>query len=947
MCNGVRHHHENCSQSVGLGYLTRHSAHERFAAGYHFQAVQRMLTDDDKSWQMETPRSADRDEDLGTPEQQGLSKSARQRALRRASNPAYSGSPGSSQNSAQGPKHMLAHSGSGEFQQTGRVQQVTDHSLDPGSSRMSPQKHGDLSDVACHGVVLTALDEATFQLQDSEPDIGLSSFPLQGGDSLAASTACSAHGSARHSLCLDDVADTTKEHRMGQLGHGDPSTECKGKSYLDGSVMVAANDALDHVSDSSTDVVGSAVIRTPPGSRTGLSGGPPNSSPPPDSENSYCTLRAGICIPAQACMTPSDSPPGPEKSLTTETIIHNTTHRNREAQFTSGPDPSSPCTPGSQQDPVFRPRPSDSAKDHHMNGDRAEDDACSESSVSVGSYFGTSPVAKGAQEPLMNATECSQFTFTSMPDAGHGSPQNHCFQQTPSSLPTDKRPASPHIVRALFTEHTPAPRRPLNRLYSGTQAHSVNHSLERLRRALCLIALVTSLATAVIMLGRGSMAVRQETAAVHLLRLGQNRMQHLCSGRLSNTIVCTGPTNGASFFDSGLARSVIRSARQQSQKLCVSNTCIALKHCVFRYAIVLNYRVRWMKDSVLQIGNLGLAWISRFGKASPVADSTASHGSLLLHAIVAESSLDDPEQPAPPAQKPAISAGLEDERPTVDDTHLSDSEDCTTSLEASRLRVVDDPDTTIHSGPADVVARIADDDTIESNNLQDDEHSDTFVNVAGPPVGGNLELLIRQVDALLSQPPIAVQAETQTAPDDWVQRIMHGWQFVQGCAECLKKIIFDQFLHMRVSSQDLARVLLESFHRNKAAVVAQAESMLFNSSWQRLHGIEHSLVFCSALALLMSMMSMLVVVVAPLFRHGQEAATIGVQRTKSDTSQPFFSANPAFMPRVMPSYQRAGTHGCAASFHTALSHGCGTQAPNRHDTSGVECDDTAASPWMP
>lgn len=81
-----------------------------------------------------------------------------------------------------------------------------DGSLKPTATLPSKSPLITLSKFSSDGI-LSVPDHAAFRLKDAEIDTRISSFPLQGGDSLAASPACSLHGSARHSLCADEPSE--------------------------------------------------------------------------------------------------------------------------------------------------------------------------------------------------------------------------------------------------------------------------------------------------------------------------------------------------------------------------------------------------------------------------------------------------------------------------------------------------------------------------------------------------------------------------------------------------------------------------------------------------------------------------------------------------------------------------------------------------------------------
>ena len=58
--------------------------------------------------------------------------------------------------------------------------------------------------------------QAAFGLKHAGIDT-ISSFPLQGGDSLAASLSGSVQGSAHHSLCIDDLGELPPENATGDV----------------------------------------------------------------------------------------------------------------------------------------------------------------------------------------------------------------------------------------------------------------------------------------------------------------------------------------------------------------------------------------------------------------------------------------------------------------------------------------------------------------------------------------------------------------------------------------------------------------------------------------------------------------------------------------------------------------------------------------------------------
>lgn len=97
---------------------------------------------------------------------------------------------------------------------------------------------------------------------------------------------------------------------------------------------------------------------------------------------------------------------------------------DHEAQPRSGATATAAVLPSSSQSPCvamtakYRHR-HNSAKDRQMHGaHRTQEECLSESSVSVGSYLGFSPQV--STPDAVGQRDCSQFTFSTMPDAGHG-----------------------------------------------------------------------------------------------------------------------------------------------------------------------------------------------------------------------------------------------------------------------------------------------------------------------------------------------------------------------------------------------------------------------------------------------------------------------------------------------------------------------------------------------
>lgn len=169
---------------------------------------------------------------------------------------------------------------------------------------------------------------------------------------------------------------------------------------------------LEHVPEAGTDFVESILNQK---SSSVISGSEHvESSSASKSVNAESIFELSASIPAEAATDLPEALSETEEVLTKEAILRHTSQVNGDSP---GDVPITTLVT-SQEHVMTRPRLTDSAKDHHMNDVQcSEDDVCSESSVSVGSYVGQPP---GPQEDGLGATGFSPFTFTTMPDAGHG-----------------------------------------------------------------------------------------------------------------------------------------------------------------------------------------------------------------------------------------------------------------------------------------------------------------------------------------------------------------------------------------------------------------------------------------------------------------------------------------------------------------------------------------------
>lgn len=181
-------------------------------------------------------------------------------------------------------------------------------------------------------------------------------------------------------------------------------------------VMEMMTDPRDCLSETGTDVVHSALNRIPSSETSGANVLQTTLSSACNSVS--CGSVLGTAPSVANVSTVIESLSDLELSPTEAIPIRDSQPQNRTALTCEA----LPLTAGSPDgvQPTFNRQRVDSSADDHCsleNGGR-DDDASSESSVSVGSYIGQSPKAPSAK--LSEGRNTSPFTFTTMPGAGHG-----------------------------------------------------------------------------------------------------------------------------------------------------------------------------------------------------------------------------------------------------------------------------------------------------------------------------------------------------------------------------------------------------------------------------------------------------------------------------------------------------------------------------------------------
>lgn len=175
-------------------------------------------------------------------------------------------------------------------------------------------------------------------------------------------------------------------------------------------------DLRDILSETGSDVVQSAPNQTPSSDILGPDVLQTTVSSPCNSVSSGSVLGTAACD-AHAT-TDVEASSDFEQPCATEAIPMNDSPKNETASTTEAP-PLTPEVPSGVKLAFNQHRVDTSAHHHRLLETRgSDDDLSSESSVSVGSYFGQSPQAPSTT--LSEARNTSPFTFTTMPGAGHG-----------------------------------------------------------------------------------------------------------------------------------------------------------------------------------------------------------------------------------------------------------------------------------------------------------------------------------------------------------------------------------------------------------------------------------------------------------------------------------------------------------------------------------------------
>lgn len=419
----------------------------------------------------------------------------------------------------------------------------------------------------------------------------------------------------------------------------------------------------------------------------------------------------------------------------------------------------------------------------------------------------------------------------------------------------------------------PRPRQSNNHSFMKAGSQRPGRGFKRLWQAICLISLLASLAVAVVLLGRGRVTTQQEASPLSMFKSAQQHMQQLCTGDLSNTVICSIHSRLNRYLDPEVPLSVLKMARQRFRKIRVSDALDAIWHVTFRSAVVLNYRIGWAKDLLVQAKIANLSWIHSRTADIPI-DHTADEGDSSLEAIpdvIDVAQVDvlkaDPDVTTVSQDRSVhhFNCGpphhVEECYTPVLEEHSFDHFNVAPSREKEAR-----PDALL-DGTEEVR---------ESTNPQVDGvdvSAPAFGHVSKSPKGDEIPFIEGPL-------PSVDQAYKISPPDSLIQRIQAKCQATRCYVSKMKNSVFVRFVRLYDLITMHAVKLRTAIRRYQQELPIHAKSIIVNKDWHHLHGIDHSLVFCAALALLMSAISLLWVAAAPLFRdrrHVDTGSPLGVQ----------------------------------------------------------------------
>lgn len=388
-------------------------------------------------------------------------------------------------------------------------------------------------------------------------------------------------------------------------------------------------------------------------------------------------------------------------------------------------------------------------------------------------------------------------------------------------------------MRALFSEDSPFP--------TATPSHGFRHmqtaswfsprALKRLWQAVSLILLTTSFAASVYLLGRGNVTDDHRSLVPSLATSVQQHFGHLLRYDLPGPTYSATADKPTLFTDSEISLAFFRRARN-NVKDHIASMWDAAKHRVFRFSVVFRYRFRSVKG-----------YVSGLRDGFPNADSSVAADEEVQEHCGSEAvhkSENDHENMVDSDAHTASFDGTP--KPTVE---ISDEQ------EQFYPFLVD--------GTCRCVSEFSEDESVESSEAfhrGSQDYLETEITSSTASMLHRLDLAVGQ--RALPSPDLDENVDT------WQQ--VWTWQFKSVGKTIRDSSVSALKVGYTLVSNIAAAVSLE-YHQMKAAltqlknyVFVKTETFLLNPDWQRLHGIDHSLIVCAAMALLMSTVSMLVFV---------------------------------------------------------------------------------------
>lgn len=443
-----------------------------------------------------------------------------------------------------------------------------------------------------------------------------------------------------------------------------------------------------------------------------------------------------------------------------------------------------------------------------------------------------------------------------------GSPQNHCFKQTPSSFLSHASSTSPSVVRALFTEDSPVlPTATPTRGFHDVHTAASHRALKRLWQAVSLILLTASFAASVYLLGRGNVTDAHRGRLPNLVSSVQQQVGHMLKYDLPSTTthfaISDRPTP---FIDSEVSLALLSRARKDFKDH-IAHIWHAAKHRVFRFSVLLGHRMGSLKG-----------YVSGIHDGVPKADSSVAAGEELQDCNGTE--------------------GVQ--QPTNDHVHMTNSDPYAASFGDPPKQTVETSDEQGHLCPflVDEKFRYVFDLFSEDESVEHCEASD-----CGSQDFAGTETMSSTASMLQS---LAEPVGARALPSfDLGVKIDNNWHVWRWQLKSVSKTIRGSSvtalkLGCTTISYFVAKMSLE-YQQMKAAlaqiknyVFVKTETGFLNPGWRRLHGIDHSLIICAAIALLMSIVSMLVLVIGSW--QGAQRVNHAVVHDDSDSVRSCFSA---------------------------------------------------------